>query len=212
MIRKESMDMKKSSTNKISQGSVAAIVLTGFLFVALVSGCATTKPADFIATGFDCADVDSVQVLPVLDLRVDQSEQLDLDKLVFPIAENFLEDRGYPYTLEPDRSFLSDISRDDLEAPTREFITSLPPAPAKWVLVLSLDASSTELGFGATGNAEMSGYLFDKQNGQLTWRNKELGRVGQGGLIGLAMQGLMEESAIQQANRLVFQALPYRNQ
>jgi hypothetical protein len=178
------------------------------LLSALMSGCATTKPADFVLAGFDSNSINSIAVLPVLDHRIDQSQRLDLDAWVLPRAEGFLKKKGYSYTIERNRSLIANISRDDLASPSRDFIASLPPASARWVLILVLDDSSSKLTFGSTGNAEMSGYIFDKDKGKLTWRNKELGRVGQGGLIGMMMKGLMERSAIEQATIQMFQTLP----
>jgi hypothetical protein len=202
--------MNKNKSNKMDSGLPSGITLICILFIALISGCATTKPADFIMTGFDCTTVDSVAVLPVLDQRIDKSKQLDLDDWVLPIAERSLKKLGYSYNIERDRSLLSNISQDDLEAATGNFIASLPPVGSRWTLVLALDDSSSKMTFGSTGNAEMSGYLFDKKNGQLTWRNKELGRMGQGGLIGMMMKGMMERGAIEQATIQMFQTLPNR--
>jgi hypothetical protein len=202
--------MNKNNSNRTAHGLLREIALICFLFVALMSGCATTKPADFVMTGFDCTTVDSVAVLPVLDHRIDQSKQLKLDDWILPVAEKSLKKLGYVCSIELDRSLLSNISQDALEAPTGNFIASLPPANARWILVLSLDDSSSKMTFGSTGNAEMSGYLFDKENAQLTWRNKELGRMGQGGLIGMMMKGMMERGAIEQAAVQMFQTLPNR--
>lgn len=203
--------MNNNKSNRKANGLPSGIILICFLFIALISGCATTKPADFIMTGFDCTTVDSVSVLPVLDQRIDKSKQLNLDDWVLPIAERSLKKLGYSYNIERNRSLLSNISQDDLEAPTGNFIVSLPPAGSRWILVLALDDSSSKMTFGSTGNAEMSGYLFDKENGQLTWRNKELGRVGQGGLMGMMLKGMMERGAIERATNQMFQTLPNRN-
>jgi len=202
--------MIKTNGKRTTQLSLAASALIVILLVALMSGCATTKPADFVLAGFDSSTVNGVTVLPVSDHRIDQSKQLKLDDWVLPIAEKSLKKRGYVYTIERDRSLLSDISRDALEAPTQDFIASLPPAPARWVLVLVLDDSSSKMTYGSTGNAEMSGYLFDKQNAQLTWREKELGTTGQGGLVGMAMKGMMEKESILIATKQMFKRLPSR--
>lgn len=199
-----------TNNNKESHRQRSVLLLISVVLAALISGCATTKPADYVMSGFDYATVENVAVLPVLDHRIDQSKQLDLDKLVLPIAERSLKGRGYPYSIERDRSLVSAISRDELETPTREFIQSLPPAHERWVFVLALDDSASKLTFGSTGNAEMSGYLFDKRNGQLVWRNKELRQIGQGGLMGMAMKGMMEKAAIEQTAMQMFQALPKR--
>ncbi len=202
--------MNGSNMHRVAQGSQAAIVLGAALFVVLGSGCGTTRPADFTLTGFDFGTVDDVTVLPVVDHRIDQSKQLKLDAWVLKLTSQNLEWRGYSCTIERDRSLVSGISREEIEAPTRDFIESLPPAPARWVLVLVLEDSSSKMTFGSTGNAEMAGYLFDKTTGQLIWRNKELSRMGQGGLVGMAMKGGMEKSAIKGAVNQMFETFPKR--
>ena len=202
--------MMKNNMKRTNKRLLGVNALTLAFLVAFVLGCATTKPADFVQDGFDCNAIESLTVLPVLDHRIDQSKQLDLDDWVLPIAESSLKDRGYPCAVQRDRSLISEISRDAIEAPTKNFIEDLPPASSRWILVLALNDSSSNLTFGSTGNAEMTGYLFDKKNGQLTWRNKELGKVGQGGLIGMAMIGIMERSAIESAAMQMFQTLPIR--
>ncbi len=202
--------MTKNNTKRKNQGSLFVVSLICLFLFAVMSGCATTKPADFILAGFDGKTVESVTVLPVLDHRIDQTKQLKLDKWVLPHAERSLKKRGYKYNVEQDRSLLLNISHDTLEVPTEEFIKSLPPESARWVLILVLDDSSSKMTFGSTGNAEMSGYLFDKGNSRLAWRNKEIGRSGQGGLIGMALKGTMERTAIEMATIEMFKTLPSR--
>ena len=204
--------MNKTRTNFTAKGSIVAIALTCLLFVTLMLGCATRpKPAaDYVITGFDSTNVDVVKVLPVLDFRIDQSKQLDLDEWILPFTGRQLEELGYSYSIERDRSLLLNISRDDLEIPTRDFIKSLPSENARWVLVLALDELLTEGAFSGSSNAEMSGYLFDKENGQLMWRNKELQQLGMGGLMGLVLKSAMEHDAIMGATNKVLYALPDR--
>lgn len=182
------------------------------VLLGVVSGCATviTKPADFVAPGFDSLTVEELAVLPVLDHRVDQSKPLNLDGSVLPIAKDSLKERGYMYTVHRDRSLVSNITRDALETPTPEFIATLQPSSARWVLVLALEDFASKITFGSTASAEMSGYLFDRKNRVLSWRNKELGRAGQGGLLGMALKGVMEKAALEGAATSMFHALPTR--
>jgi hypothetical protein len=187
-------------------------VLIGVISVALlciISSCATTP--DFIAPGFTGAQVDELCVLPVLDHRVDQSRPLKLDKWVLPIVKRQLKKKRYKYSIQQDRSLVERITRDTLDAPTPEWIASLEPQASRYILMLVLEDVSSTLTFGSTANAEMSGYLFDKQSRSLVWRNKELVRTGQGGLIGMAAmaaRSLMERSVIKEATTKLFKALP----
>ncbi len=141
---------------------------------------------------------------------MDQSKQLKLDEWVLPIAERNLEKKGYIYSIQRDPSLVEAISRDTLEAATPEWIASIEPQASRYILMLVLEDSSSKLTFGSTGSAELSGYLFDKQSRSLVWRNKELARLGQGGLIGMAMKSTMERSAIEQATIQMLRTFPSR--
>jgi hypothetical protein len=202
--------MKKNADRKKAWLSGCMAIIFGIFLLGLLSSCATTKPADFIAPGFNAVNVESVHVLPIIDHRIDQSKQLNLDEWVIPQAEKSLKNNGYLYEVHRDRSLISSITRDALETSNRDFITSLPPESARWVLLLVLEDSSAKLTFGSTGSAEMSGYLFDKKNCELCWRDKEVSQTGQGGLLGMAMVGVMERSAIEIAANHILLALPKR--
>ncbi len=203
--------MRICNVRAIKKQAHLLFVLTGVVLLGLLSGCATTRTADFVASGFDVKSVENVAVLPVLDHRIDQAKSLNLDAWVLPTVARSLKQRGYSYVVYRDRSLIAKISREALESPTREFIASLQPESARWILFLVLDDSLSKLTLnGSRGNAEMSGYLFDKANGELSWRNKEIGRDGFGGLVGMAMKGAMEKSAIELAARKMFQPLPKR--
>ena len=175
-------------------------------------GCVTAKPADFMAPQFQPSQVNSLVVLPVLDHRVDRQGVMDLDARILPIVERELTRLGYGYVVVRDRHSIEGIAREDLESPSSEWIGTLGPPGTRWVMALVLEASSSSLTFGSTGLAEMTGYLFDKQTHTLLWKNKELSQVGQGGLLGMAMKGMMEELAIETAAELMFRALPIHHE
>lgn len=186
--------------------------LLAFSLGMVMWGCVTAKPADFMAPQFQPSQVDKLVVLPVLDHRVDRQGVLDLDARILPIAERELTRLGYGYVVVRDRQSIEGIAREDLESPSSEWIGTLGPPGTRWVMTLVLEASSSSLTFGSTGLAEMTGYLFDKQTHTLLWKNKELGQVGQGGLFGMMMKGMMEGWAIETAAELMFRTLPDRRQ
>lgn len=202
--------MIQSYRHKTNQRTLI-VSLVGIFIAMSMTGCGMPeRPADFLLVGFDSITVENVTLLPVLDHRIDKSKELKLDKWVKPIAEQSLKELKYSYRFETDRSLVSNISPDALEDPTPEFIASLRPQSDNWILLLVLEDATSEMTFGSTGNAEMSGYLFDKANRQVVWENKELGQIGQGGLLGMMMAGVMQQSAIEQATTHMFQTLPTR--
>ncbi len=186
--------------------------LLAFSLGMVMWGCVTAKPADFMALQFQPSQVDRLVVLPVLDHRVDRQGVMDLDARILPIAERELARLGYGYVVVRDRQSIEGIAREDLESPSSEWIGTLGPPGTRWVMTLVLEASSSSLTFGSTGLAEMTGYLFDKQTHTLLWKNKELSQVGQGGLFGMMMKGMMEGLAIETAAELMFRTLPDRHQ
>ena len=52
--------------------------------------------------------------------------------------------------------------------------------------------------------------LIDTQTGNILWKQNATGQIGQGGLLGMAMKGLMEESAIETAVPNLMKTLPPR--
>lgn len=178
-----------------------------------LSGCVSAvKPPTMTATGFQAQVIDQLVVLPVVDHRIDKSSGLDLDGLVLPLAERHLTDKYYPYTVVRDGAMIQQVTPVLLESPSRDWLSTLGPLGSRWVLLLVLEDVSSSVSFGSTGHAELSGYLFDKDQRTVVWRNKELSRVGQGGLIGMAMKGMMEPTAIKAATNEMFRALPFHHE
>jgi len=178
-----------------------------------LSGCAAAvKPPTVMVTGFHAGAIDQLVVLPVVDHRIDKSSGLDLDEAVLPLAERSLTDKHYPHTVVRDRAIIEQVTPVVLESPSRDWVSTLGPSGSRWLLLLVVEDASSSLSFGSTGNAEMSGYLFDKEQRTVVWRNKELSRVGQGGLIGMAMKGMMARTAVEAATREMFRALPFHHE
>jgi len=201
---------KKTLSVAIHRPATKTRALWLVVVLTFLAGCATQRPADYMRAGFDARQIDRITVLPVVDHRIDQSKPLNLDSWVLPLTEQILKHKGYLYSVERDRSAVSDVSRDALESSPPDFIASVSPKGAKWVLLLALEDSTSKMTFGSTGNAEMSGYLFDTALGQTVWKNKEAAQVGHGGLVGMLVKGMMEQGAVETATALVLHTLPKR--
>ena len=87
--------------------------LVGILSVLLVTGCVTSKPADFMASQFQPAQVGALSVLPVIDHVVDRQSTFNLDALIMPLAEKELTRWGYGYTVLRDQHWVEGIERGD---------------------------------------------------------------------------------------------------
>ena len=185
---------------------IPGISLSALAAISLCS-CATTKPADYLAPGFSPAEVTSVAVLPMVDNRIDKRTRMDLAKAAKPWIKSMLKYKGYPHNFLTEPA-PSPYPRSAATPPSPSWISNLPSGNDRWVLLMILNDSSSQLTFGSTGNAEVQGYLFDKSKGTVLWREQATGRCGQGGLIGMTMIGLMEVSAVQTATCQALNTLP----
>jgi hypothetical protein len=77
-------------------------------------------------------------------------------------------------------------------------------------MVLMLVDVATKLTFGSTGNAEVAGFLYNKEAGTIVWRDKGIGQVGQAGLMFMLMKGAMAGSAIDVAMNSLLSSIPKR--
>ena len=185
-----------------------AFLLSG-LFV--VSACATAAKTPLqLAPGFQFATIDTIEVLPPVDVRADKSVSVNLHKQILaPVTKN-LTKKGYRVTEHANRELVDEFTEDDIREAKPEWIKRLGSPNSRWVVIMCLVDVRTKLTFGSTGNAEIAGYLFDKRENRVAWRDKGVGQVGQGGLIGMVMKSGMDNSAISAALASVMASFPKR--
>jgi hypothetical protein len=176
----------------------------------LTIGCRAPRQAIHLDPAFDPRAVDQIAVVPVVDARFDKKLELNFDKWTRNRARRVLKSKRYQVTLADSLGSAAEPSEEQLQQPTPEFIKGAGPADARWVMIFSVHDVTRKLTFGSTGNAELSAVLFDKGNASVAWRDKAIGRAGQGGLLGMALIGLMSQSAVEQATYEVLKSLPKR--
>lgn len=195
----------------MSRKSRFATMLFSLLVLSLLVGCATTmKQPIYSVPDFQSAAITEVIVLPPLDLRADKNIEVDLHKQLQKAAADILKEKGFRVTTSTDLGDVGELLEDDLKAAEPNWIKRLGPAGARYVMVLCLMDVATKLTFGSTGNAELAGYLYDKQAAILMWRDKGIGQTGQGGLIGMVMKSWMDEEAISMALKNLMDSIPKR--
>jgi len=174
------------------------------------AGCAAPKKAIYASPQFTPAAVAQVAVLPIVDSRVGKAEPIELQKDVGGYLRSRLEDRGYTVQFASTFGDVGTVSDVDLQSPDAAWIRRLGPPDARYVLVVMLMDLKSTLTFGSTGNAEVSGYLFDRADGVMLWHDKGIGQVGQGGLLGMAFKGGMASDALRVAVADMVSSLPER--
>jgi len=195
-----------------NRGNNLLLLLIVILSLIVTFSCAgiPITPADYMNSSFNATEIDHMYVMPVLDFRFNKEKELKLDKWVHNVVEGELKRRNYKCTCIKERTLIADIEQEDMEELEGDWISAIGPQDSQWLLFVALLDSSSKLTFGSTGSAEMTAYLIDKRTKEIIWRNKDIGRMGQGGLVGMMMKGAMESSAIQIASRKLMYALPVR--
>jgi hypothetical protein len=183
---------------------------------ALLAGCQTAvvKP-DYLAPGFEAGRVEALTVLPAVDLRKDRSFPIPGEKLqelmLYKELPASLKKSGYAdVVMSPARGAAPSIDNDDLEEANADWVKSLGPDAARWVLLVTLDDFVSRSTFGVAVNAKCTGYLFDKTAGALAWRHKASASEELGGALGLMWKGKGEDGALVQCPLLLMQQFPRR--
>jgi hypothetical protein len=154
-----------------------------FIMLLIVSGCAATVPeidANFLVPDFRTRGIDEIKFLPILDIRLDKDINVDYQQIVSDGLLGVLRKRGYNVdviTKNVDQISLAEIaskSRDPI------WIKSLAPEYNRWILLVTLNKIYWEQAILLTkAYAELSGYLFDRDAGELVWSHTAPGEIGQ---------------------------------
>lgn len=153
------------------------------------------------------ASIGQIVVLPVVDARAGKKDKVSLESLR-KAAINNLHHKNYDVVSSNDEGAVGDIADEDLNGARPGWVKKLGPSDARWVLVVGLDDAHSKITFGSTGNAEVEGFLFDKQQGTVVWKGTGVGQAGQGGLMGMAMKGMMRGAALDSAMFNLLSGIP----
>lgn len=198
--------MQQKSSKKIS-GSFFII-----LFFLVLAGCYTAKDPLYKSETFNQEKINTICVLPVVDLRFDKKKELrKLDKWVHEIVEDKLKDKKYECELISDRDLVNKMTEEDVKSINPEWIKTLGPSCSKYVMLIALWDARSKLTFGSTGNAEVSLYLFDKQNGITIWKDKDIAQVGAWGITGMFLKGSMLGDAVKETIRQMMTNFPKKD-
>lgn len=151
--------------------------------------------------------IQNISVLPIVDARAGKKAGVNLDKLQESI-EKSLKRKHYSASAAGPSGITGEIAIEDVDEATPTYMKKLGSAGDRWVMVVFLDDVATKMTLGSTGNAELTGYLFDKDTGELMWKGKGVGQAGQGGLIGMPMKGMMKGEALDAAVNSLLSGIP----
>ena len=184
------------------------------LVIGMFAGCAKPpqNPAIQVDPGFQPASIDLITMLPPIDARVDKSSKINLNTRLNKNARAELKKIGYASRIVESNGSESNINIEDLKAGDPEWIKQLGPSDTNWVMILVLGDVYSEITFGSTGYADVSGFLFDKRAGKRIWYDKGVAKVGAYGAVGLiGGKAVANNTALAVAVQDMIFSLPHRS-
>jgi hypothetical protein len=175
--------------------------------LAICTFSASAKKAEKEPLDPKFTSIQNISVLPVMDVRPGDKAKVNLEGLQKSVV-NALKHKRYSASESDTMGTNTQIDVEDLDSADPAVIKKLGQTSDRWVMIVLLGDVHSKVTFGSTGNAEVSGYLFDKQDGSLVWKGKGTGTAGQGGLMGMAMKGMINSAALDSAVSALFATLP----
>jgi len=161
------------------------------------------RPCVFSSPDFNKSAIKNLTILPVADLRTDQSVKGNFNKWAQKKAKFFLKRKKYAVQVDASTQKVSGLTREIVKRAYEtndytEMINLLQPADAEYVLLMTLDQWTSKFVFNCTSSAEMTGYLFNTKTNKLIMKNKGSGDASVGPLIcPVAIQTAIESAALE---------------
>jgi len=164
-----------------------------------------TKPPLFLHSEFKDRGVDEVTFLPVVDLR-EVEKPRNGDGFARRMVKGGLEVRNYTVAIAKDFGGAAAPTQADLAKPAPVWISGLGPAKSRWLLLVTIVRLERHVTVGAKAEAEIHGYLFDKEKGELLWEGEGSGKAA----LGLFLTALVEGTALEEAAGDLMRGFPVK--
>ena len=160
------------------------------LFFFILGGCVRMVPPKIekipitLDTSFSEMGITTISLLPVVDRRPDKSYDIDFDKDIREKVKEILEKKGYSVEIED--TFSAEIDNEELAEMDVADLASLGPEDARAVLLIYIeDILSKYVVMAYTFKIEATASLISKEKQVELWRDKGIGKSGQGGLVSI---------------------------
>ncbi len=185
-------------------------IIFSLITISLISGCSSPplKKAIHLSPEYQTTSFGEITLLPVIDSRLDKEVEVNLEEQLRNPIKEMLKSKGYVVNTNNNVDSVAGITEDNLKSIGPMIIKRLDFSTTRQVMIILLVDVNTKLTFGSTGTAEVSGFMFDKETEKMIWRDKGIGKSGQGGLIGMMMKGMMDEAAISMAAMNLMASVP----
>ena len=154
------------------------------------------------------SSISRIVLMPIVDARPDKSFEVDLNDFKGRVKDT-LEEKGYTVVLPNNYSETMDITAEDVAEMSAKELASLGLENEFFLLFVYVEDILSEYVIMAYKfKIEAVGSLISKSKKIELWRDKGIGRSGQGGLISGLTQGLNRSGAYDGCVISMLESLP----
>jgi hypothetical protein len=178
--------------------------------VVLLSGCSTVPKMPIkLDPNFKSKNIDTIVLMPVVDRRIDKKSKVDFEKVLRIPAKKILEKKGYAVVMPGSFSDNSAITADNVGEMNIGELSNLGPMNERALLFIYVDDVLDDyIVLAYTYKIEATGSLIEKRERIELWRDKGIGKSGQGGLISGPLSSLYQYEANSMCLNDMFCTLP----
>jgi hypothetical protein len=173
-----------------------------------VGACSVTREPLALDETLRPEDVDEIVILPVIDARPSQLDQVQIARNVGDATVRMLRERGY-FVLEAEAFRQRPSGPLDLDVADAARLSPLAPEDSKFFLVVQVQRLDRQMAeAGETYDAQLAAVLVDRVNGRVVWRDVATASSTLSGVLTVFSRGSRQYEAAVNATRALVDTLP----
>lgn len=193
-----------------ARAALAALAVVIAVPVALTAGCSSTRNVTVSQALID-RDIRNLQLMPVVDIRPDPFDAVNVATQLRSASKRVLERQGYQVSLEPVSTPERPVSAAELRRMDAAQISELAPAGHRYLLVLYVER--LDRGYQVTGESSrvrIRGRIVDAEERAEIWHDSASAESALTGILSVLTGPGTKYEALYQAARNLFRSLPDR--
>ena len=193
-----------------ARAALAALAVVIAVPVARTAGCSSTRKVTVSQALID-RDIRNLQLMPVVDIRPDPFDAVNVATQLRSASKRVLERQGYQVSLEPVSTPERPVSAAELRRMDAAQISELAPAGHRYLLVLYVER--LDRGYQVTGESSrvrIRGRIVDAEERAEIWHDSASAESALTGILSVLTGPGTKYEALYQAARNLFRSLPDR--
>lgn len=189
--------------------TLPVLAILSILSIFSIAGCAQQQRAPLVLDDtIRPEEIDEVVVLPVIDARPSQFDQVQVARNVGDATVRFMRERGY-FTLAADKFRQRPAGPLDLHVAGAAQLVPLAPEDSKFFMLVQVESLAPGVDdSGQTYDAQLAAVLVDRARGRVVWRDVATASSTLSGVLTVFSRGSRQYEAAVNASRLLVQTLP----